>query len=261
MLKKMVFTLLLFGTMAFLNPLEILRDSIDVLNEMMGSPDAEAFAYLLKNAKGIAIFPSVYKVGLVFGVEYGEGFLLKRDEKTGEWFGPLFLKLAGGSWGYQVGIKSTSLLLVVMNEKGIEGFMKDNFTLGGDVSVSAGPLGRDISANVDYRLKASIYSYSLSKGFFLGLSLEGAYISIDEENNFSYYKVPLTAEEILTTRIEKKPELRKLIQLLEKLMRSFQTRKDNVSKQIIKAFPFSYQVRSVSIYQNFSRFQSGVVVV
>jgi len=222
MLRMLVVSLLFLSTLAFLSTLEILRDSIDVLDEMMKSPDAEAFAYLLKRAKGIAIFPSVYKVGLVFGVEYGEGFLLRRDEKTGEWFGPLFLKLAGGSWGYQVGIKSTSLLLVVMNEKGIESFMKDNFTLGGDVSVSAGPLGRDISANVDYKLKASIYSYSLSKGFFLGISLEGAYISIDEEKNYSYYKVPLTAEEILTTRVEEKPsELKRLIQFLEKFMRSF----------------------------------------
>ena len=161
-------------------------------------------------------------MGFVFGVEYGEGFLLRRDEKTGKWFGPLFLKLTGGSWGYQAGVKSTSLLLVVMNEKGIESFMKDNFTLGGDISVSAGPLGRDLSANMDYRLKASIYSYSLSKGFFLGLSLEGAYISVDEKNNSSYYGLPLTAEEILTTEIEKKtPELERLIQLLEKITSSF----------------------------------------
>lgn len=222
MRKILIFVFLLFNTIVFLNPLDIIKDAIDVLDEILKSPDVKNFAYLLRNAKGIAIFPSVYKVGLVFGVEYGEGFLLKRDEETNEWFGPLFLKLIGGSWGYQVGIKSTSILFVVMNEKGIEGFTKDNFTLGGDVSISAGPLGRDISANVDYKLRAAIYSYSLSKGFFLGVSLEGAHISIDEKNNFSYYKIPLTAEEILTTRIKNKPaELKKLIRLLENLIRSF----------------------------------------
>ena len=165
--------------------------------------DSGAMADLIRSAKGVAIFPSVVKAGLVFGGKYGEGLILRRDPGTGRWFGPSFLNVAGASWGLQIGVQSTALVLVITNDRGMEGFVGDKVTLGGDLSVAAGPVGRNAEAGTDSSLTASIYSYSMSKGLFAGLSLEGAVVSTEYDTNRSYWKKDLDSRRVLNTRATK----------------------------------------------------------
>ncbi len=177
-----------------------IADSAKILREMAKQNDASTMADLIRDAKGIAIFPSVVKAGFVLGGRYGEGLLLKRDPQSGNWYGPNFLTIAGASWGIQIGIQSTALVLVITNDRGMQGFMGDNVTLGGDLAVAAGPVGRSAQAATDSRLKASIYSYSMSKGLFAGLSLEGAVVDTDQDANKAYWKKEMSPQQILARR-------------------------------------------------------------
>jgi lipid-binding SYLF domain-containing protein len=156
------------------------------------------------------------KAALGFGGQFGEGFLLKRAE-DGRWYGPLFLKLYGISYGFQAGVQKSGLVFVIMNEKGIEGFLGNNVTLGGSASISAGPTGKTLSADTDYKLEAAIYSYSVSNGMFAGVSLGGSIIRQDTDTNREYYGLSLTPQEI----IEKEAigdDINELINFLESLI-------------------------------------------
>ena len=194
---------------------DTVRGARTAIEELLSKPDSGAFLQLVEQAEGLVIFPTFYKLGFVVGGQYGEGIVLRKDPESGEWYGPAFVNIYGLSWGAQAGVQSASLVLVVMNEEGINGFMGNNFTLGGSVGVSAGPLGRQLSADVDYKLKASIYSYSVSKGFYAGASVEGAFIRTNDNANEAFYRQPLTPEQILK---EKKVdgEAEQLIKLIEK---------------------------------------------
>ena len=213
--------LLALGAAAALasSPQERIRDCVKVLQEMSRENDSGAMADLIRSARGVAIFPSVVKAGLVFGGKYGEGLILRRDPKSGRWYGPSFLNVAGASWGLQIGVQSTALVLVIANDRGMEGFVGDKVTLGGDLSVAAGPVGRDAEAGTDSSLKASIYSYSMSKGLFAGLSLEGAVVSTEHDTNRSYWKKDLDSRAILNTRATKdavQPLIRELNRQIKK---------------------------------------------
>lgn len=123
----------------------------------------------------------------------------------------------GGSWGLQIGGQVIDLILVITNERGIKGLLQDKFTIGGDIAVSAGPVGRNAEAGTDLLLKAGILSYSRSKGLFAGIAINGAVIMPDEEANKIYYGQELTAEEILLQKkIRPTPTARKLITTLKK---------------------------------------------
>jgi lipid-binding SYLF domain-containing protein len=178
-------------------PGDRIGDSLEVLREMAQQSDAEAMAKLLAKAKGVAIFPSVLKAGLMVGGRYGEGLVLRYDPRAGAWYGPSFVVLKGLSYGPQIGFQSTALVLVITNDQGMKKFRGDKVTLGGDVSVAAGPVGRHVQASTDADLKASIYSYSMSKGIFAGLSLEGAVISPDDPANAAYWQATLHSDEAL----------------------------------------------------------------
>lgn len=205
--------------MANKTPEERINSAVKILGEMAGQDDSSHMARLLKDARGVAIFPSVVKAGLIFGGRYGEGLLLKHDRKTGRWYGPNFVNIGGASWGLQVGIQSTALVLVITNDRGMDGFIGDKITLGGDLAVSAGPVGRNTSAATDGKLKASIYSYSMSKGLFAGLSLEGAYVDVDENANKAYWGQTVSAREALNKRATGKKVL-PLTHKLDSLIKS-----------------------------------------
>jgi lipid-binding SYLF domain-containing protein len=162
-------------------------DSLDVLQQITEAPDGVVFKEILSRAKGVVIYPSMIKAGLVVGGSYGEGFLLRKDSNN-VWYGPLFLKMTGVSVGFQVGISKTGLILVLMNETAFNNFTQDNnVTLGGNAGIAAGPLGRSFSAETDYTLDASIYSYSISKGAYAGLSIEGSVIEQFNDATIQYY--------------------------------------------------------------------------
>lgn len=189
----------------------------DLLEEVMQMPDKSIPTKLLKEARGIAIFPSVIKGGFIFGGRYGKGLVLYHDRSSDTWSAPSFYTIAGGSWGLQIGGQVIDLILVITNERGIKGLLQDKFTIGGDIAASAGPVGRNAEAGTDLLLKAGILSYSRSKGLFAGIAVNGAVIMPDEEANKIYYGQELSAEEILLQKkVRPTPTARELITTLKK---------------------------------------------
>ena len=164
-----------------------MTEVIEVLKAMDEIPEERIPPALLKNAQGIAIIPSVVKVGFVIGGRYGKGVICVR-KGDGSWSNPVFLSVTGGSVGWQIGAQSTDVVLVFKSKKGVDGIINGKFTLGADAAVAAGPVGRKTSASTDAQLKAEIYSYSRSRGLFAGIALDGAALSIEDEDGVSYYR-------------------------------------------------------------------------
>jgi lipid-binding SYLF domain-containing protein len=188
-----------------------------VLEEIMAIPEKGIPPSLLKDAHGIAIIPGLIKVGFVVGGRYGTGVLAVR-EKDGGWSNPVFVSLAGGSVGWQIGAESTDVVLVFKTGKSIDGIMKGKFTLGADAAVAAGPVGRRAEAATDEKLKAEIFSYSRSRGLFAGVSLEGSALQIDDEADAAFYgKEGIRPADILSGKeIKASPSAAKLRKSLGK---------------------------------------------
>jgi len=178
-------------------PEDLLASAASVLKEIAGQPDAEQMHSVLRSAHGIAIFPSVIKAGLGIGGRYGEGVVLRRDPDTGTWYGPYFVEMKGLSYGLQLGVQSISLVLVVNTEEGIKSIQEGRITLGGNISMAAGPVGRSAEASTDIQLKAAMYSYSMSKGVFAGASFEGSTISNNSSANRIYWNGDITPRQML----------------------------------------------------------------
>ena len=213
----LVLTCIVQAAPTTMTPSEIINESIQVLEEMSASEDSGAFGALLKEAKGIAIFPSIIKIGWGIGGQYGKGIIFRKDSRVGIWYGPAFVKIKSISVGPQIGIQSIALVLVISNERGMEGFLEDNFTLGGTASIAAGPLGRVLSADIDYKFKASIYSYSISKGAYIGASFQGSAIEEDSEANELFYGKKISNRTILGNKITVNPAVLKLLLLIKKV--------------------------------------------
>src|SRR6185436_3332739 len=143
-----------------------LREASTVLDEIMGAPDKAIPANVLERAQGIAVFPGLLKGGLGVGAQRGHGILSVRDKKSGGWSDPAFLTITGGSFGAQIGLQEIDLVLVINNQRGLEQLVKNQFKVGADAGVAAGPVGRDASASTDIQMRAQILSYSRSRGLF-----------------------------------------------------------------------------------------------
>jgi lipid-binding SYLF domain-containing protein len=167
-----------------------------VLSEIMAAPDQGIPEDLLEKAHAIAIIPHVVKGAFIVGGRYGKGLIARRTE-AGNWSAPAFITIGGGSVGFQIGGSATDLVLVFTNEDGLKPLLKGKFTVGGDASVAAGPVGRTASGSTDITLSSAIYSYSRSKGLFAGVSLAGASITMDDSANQAVYGSPVTGEDIL----------------------------------------------------------------
>ncbi|KAF2959824.1 MULTISPECIES: YSC84-related protein [unclassified Thermotoga] len=206
-------TILTSSLFSFASAFDIIDESFLALKEFLDQPDSGAFLSLLERARGILIVPKYLKLGWVLGGQYGQGVLLKRDPETNTWYGPLFVKMYGLSFGPQIGFQSVSLIAVIMEN--VDAFAEGNITLGGSLSVAAGPLGRRLSA--DYNLDASVYSYSIARGFYAGFSLEGAKVDIDLDLTREYYNVyRIDSKEVLEKKVSGRAE--KIVNLLnEKL--------------------------------------------
>ena len=186
---------------------KILRTSQLVLEEIQKSPDQQLPMNLVSKAKAIIVFPTMLKAGFFVGARYGKGIASVRAEETGEWGPPAFLFTTGGSFGFQFGAQTIDLILLVMSQRGLEGLLNEQFTLGGDIAISAGPIGRHAEASADVFMQGEIYSYSRSKGLFGGVSLKGTIITSDSDANLTYYGHPYTSKEILLTKqVRKVPE-------------------------------------------------------
>jgi len=208
-----VFAICLLHSSAFAKtPEQRIKLSTQLLQDMSKQSDVEGLTDLLGDCVGVAIFPNVTKAGFIFGAEYGEGLLLRRDPNSTRWYGPSFMNVGGVSVGLQIGVQSTGLILVIMDEAGLNAFRKEHVSLGADVSVAAGPVGRRAGAATN-----SIYSYSLAKGVFAGVSLGGGSVDIDENANTAYWGKKISPSEILQKRAVKS-EVKPLINELNSLI-------------------------------------------
>jgi len=174
---------------------KIIYKSVNILNSMMKIPEKSIPPKLLREAKAVAIIPNVIKAGFVVGGRFGRGVLLVR-QKNGTWSPPCFINLTGGSIGWQIGIQSTDIVLVFKNRSGVDGIVSGKFTLGADAAVAVGPVGRNALAATDGSFSAAIYSYSMSKGLFIGVSLDGSALSVNDDYNEIYYKKEVSPTDI-----------------------------------------------------------------
>ena len=193
-----------------------IMESRQVMDEIMATPDQSIPEELLAKCKAIAIYPNVLKAGFILGGRFGKGVVLKRDENTGKWGPVAFSTIGGGSYGLQIGGSATDLVLVIMNERGMAGLLSNNFTLGGDAAVAAGPVGRNSEAATDLSLRAGIISYSRSRGLFAGIALDGAVMTQDNNSNTAYYGKYVTSKDILLgNAVQVQKSSKELLQSLE----------------------------------------------
>jgi SH3 domain-containing YSC84-like protein 1 len=171
--------------------------SADTLTDMMRASDKGIPQDLLDKAHCVVVVPGMKKAGFIFGAKYGRGFAVCRHGGSG-WSAPAAMRVEGGSVGFQIGASETDIVLLVMNDGGMKHLLSDKFTIGGEATAAAGPIGRDVSAQTDAMMKAEMLSYSRSSGLFAGISLEGATLRPDEETNRELYGRDATNRQILT---------------------------------------------------------------
>lgn len=193
-----------------------IEKSLEVIKELAEMKDEGIPISLLKKAQGLAILPGVIKAAWALGGQYGSGIAIIKKE-DGSWSNPLFIKLAGGSFGLQLGVQKADLVLVFKNRRGVEEIAGNKITLGADLSVSAGPIGRSAEASTDLEMEAEIYSYSKSKGLFAGLSLKGGSLQFDKKANRNFYDSDLPGQKILYEDLETPPVVQKLQETLGQL--------------------------------------------
>jgi lipid-binding SYLF domain-containing protein len=166
------------------------------LDSIMASPDQEIPKELLEKAHGIAVIPNVVKGAFFAGGRFGKGLVSARDEK-GQWGTPLFVDIGGGSFGLQIGVEATDLILVFTEPDGLREMLKDNLKLGADAGAVAGPVGRRVEAGTNLTFDSPIYSYSRNKGVFAGVALDGSVLAVDDSANEEVYGKDLTGTDIL----------------------------------------------------------------
>ncbi|HWP44974.1 MAG TPA: lipid-binding SYLF domain-containing protein [Blastocatellia bacterium] len=194
--------LFLAGVITFAQQSEGLRDAAEesakaaeTFREIMGIPEKSIPKNMLDSAECVAVFPSTIKGGFIIGAQKGDGVASCRTPKG--WSAPVFLDMSGGSVGAQIGGQSTDYVLLFMNREGADQLLKNEFSLGGEVSVAAGPVGRQAGASTDWKLDAQILSYSRSKGLFAGATLQGVKISTDGSDMRGVYGEGYDARAIL----------------------------------------------------------------
>lgn len=188
------------------NEAKRISESTVVIEEMMAAGDKAVPSAILEKAEAIAVFPSLLKGGFVFGGQRGRGILSVRDRKTGTWSGPAFLTITGGSFGAQIGAQAIDLILVVNNQRGLDQLVKNQFKVGADASVAAGPIGRDASIATDIQMRAQILSYSRSRGLFAGVTVNGSTIRQDRDANERFYGTAYRTGQIVFDQLGGVPE-------------------------------------------------------
>ncbi|MDI9238185.1 lipid-binding SYLF domain-containing protein [Lysobacter sp. LF1] len=180
------------------------RQAVRVLTDIQQIPEAGIPDKLLDEARGIVVVPDALKVGLVLGGRRGHG-LLSVKNPDGTWSAPSFVKLTGGSIGFQAGVQSADIVLVFRSDRGLDSIVNGKVTLGADAGVAAGPVGRNASTATDGQLKAEIWSWSRARGLFAGIALDGAVLSIDDAANESVYGRDTTPRMIFEGRAHGQP--------------------------------------------------------
>ena len=174
-----------------------------VLDQIMGAKDATIPMNILQQATCVGVVPGMIKGAFLVGAQYGQGVVTCR---TGHgWSAPVFIRMAGGSFGFQIGGQATDLVLIAVNERGFQDLLKDKFKIGGDASAAAGPVGRNGQAATDWKMNAELLSYSRSKGLFAGIDLDGTSVSQNSDDTELYYGHRQNFEGILKGDVDVPP--------------------------------------------------------
>jgi SH3 domain-containing YSC84-like protein 1 len=173
------------------------RDATTVFGEIMSAPDRGIPNSILGKAEAVAIFPGVIRAGLAVGGQFGRGLICVRNRTTNTWSAPAFLTIAGGSFGAQIGAQSIDIVLVIMDATGVQRLLGNQFKVGAEASVAAGPVGRSAEASTDIQLRAKILSYSRSRGLFGGVALNGSTMAADEDANQRFYGQKMGSREVI----------------------------------------------------------------
>lgn len=192
-------------------------NATNVLTEIMSIPEDSIPEALMGRAHGIAVIPHVVKGAFGFGGQWGKGLMAQRNE-NGQWSAPTYVDLTGGSFGLQIGVQATDIVLVFIDEEGVRSLLKSKLKLGADASATAGPVGRKAEIGTDVLLKSGVFAYSRSKGLFAGVALDGTVISIDDDANAKMYGKEMSAEKILFGNVAAtKPDLKEFVSYLQKV--------------------------------------------
>ena len=191
----------LVGTYAFAGSdreetVERMQKSVDVLQSIMATPDKGIPEEVLSGAKCIVVVPNLIKGGFIVGAKHGRGVATCRTSEG--WSAPAFVSVGGGSWGLQIGVEGVDLVMLVMNDRGLQHLLSSKFELTGESSVAAGPVGRHASAGTDWTLNTEVLTYSRSKGVFAGLTLEGAVVEQDNDSTRAIYGKHMIFRNILS---------------------------------------------------------------
>jgi SH3 domain-containing YSC84-like protein 1 len=171
-----------------------------VLDQIMGAQDNSIPLDILKDATCVGVVPGLKKGAFVWGGQYGQGVVTCR---TGHgWSAPVFIRMAGGSFGLQIGGQSTDLVLVAVNERGFQDLLKSKFKIGGDAAATAGPVGRNTQAATDWKMSAELLTYSRSKGLFAGIDLDGTSVSQNKDDTAIYFGAPHPFESVLKGSVD-----------------------------------------------------------
>jgi lipid-binding SYLF domain-containing protein len=170
-----------------------------VLDQVMAAQDHTVPLNILERATCVAVVPGMVKGAFVFGAQYGQGVVTCR---TGHgWSAPVFIRMAGGSWGLQIGGQATDLVLVAVNDRGMQDLLRNKFKIGGDASAAAGPVGRAGQASTDWKMGAELLSYSRNKGLFAGIDLDGTSVSQNRDDTETYYGSPQDFRNVLSGNV------------------------------------------------------------
>ena len=179
---------------------ERLQKSVDVVHAIMSTPDKGIPEEVLSGAKCIVVVPNLIKGGFILGGKHGRGVASCRTPEG--WSAPAFVSVGGGSWGLQIGIEGVDLVMLVMNDRGLQHLLSRKFEMTGEGSVAAGPIGRHTSAGTDILLNTEVLTYSRSKGVFAGLTLEGAVVEPDNDSTRAIYHGHMSFRSILSGAVE-----------------------------------------------------------
>jgi|SRR5579871_470570 len=193
-----------------------LNESANVISEVMATPDKGIPQDLLARAHCIVIVPSLKTAAFLVGGKFGKGYVSCRKQGGAGWSAPGTVRIEGGSVGFQIGGSETDLIMLVMNQGGADKLLSSKFTLGGEGSVAAGPVGRTATAQTDLQLHAEILSWSRSQGLFAGVALEGATLRQDLDDNATLYGKKLENREIVMTRVRAPASAMRLLDILNK---------------------------------------------
>lgn len=188
----------------------------ETLSEIMGAPDKGIPQDLLDKAECVVVVPGVLKGGFIIAAKYGRGFAVCRNVDGKGWGAPSGVRIEGGSFGFQIGGSQTDVVMLMMNRKGMERLTSNKFTVGGDASVAAGPVGRESTAQTDATMRAEILSWSRSRGVFAGVALNGATLRPDESSNDEMYGPGKQPKDILLGSVPPPTSAQKLLSLLNK---------------------------------------------